>query len=123
MYLIPDEGAFEVPSNVGGAPVGPQQVEVDDTTTNFTQTLLASTNNCRDSRNLECYRFVANRNLQDGTNPGGGDYIVDSGNCQRYEGKLIFENGCYKLVTTVFVSLFKDIQLVTEWLSRTNSKS
>ena len=69
---------------------------------------------------MECYRFVANRNLQDGTNPGGGDYIVDSGNCQRYEGKLIFENGCYKLVTTVFVSLFKDIQLVTEWLSRTN---
>jgi hypothetical protein len=120
MYLIPDEGAFDVAFNTGGATFGSQPYEEDTELQNFTAELLRSTNSCVDSRNLSCYEFQANRTLRDGTNPGGGDYIINSGNCQRYLGKQIFENGCYKLVTTVFGSLVYDIGLVTEWLSRLN---
>jgi|694.fasta_scaffold21044_4 hypothetical protein len=119
MYIIPDEGTFDVPLNVG-ATFGSQPYEDDTEIPNFTAELLRSTNNCSDSRNLGCYEFDANLTLRDGTNPGGGDYIINSGNCQKYLGKQVFENGCYKLVTTVFGSLVYDLGLVTEWLSRLN---
>jgi hypothetical protein len=120
IYVIPDDGALSVPANTGGISIGTQPSENDTPPPNFTAELLNSTNNCSDSVNLECYSFVPNGNLPNGQNPGGGDYVINTGACQEFLGKQIFNKGCYKLVTTVLLSIPKDIQLVTEWLSRTN---
>ena len=122
IYIIPDEGAIGTIFDTGGISIGSQ--ENDDLLNpprNFTAELLATTNSCENSRNLECYSFTANTTLRDGiTRPGGGRYGLKDISCQKFNNKFIFEKGCYKLVTTVFVSLFKDIGLVTEWLSRIN---
>jgi hypothetical protein len=119
MYLIPDEGALNVPSNTGGGG-GTQTTEIDTPPPNFTAELLNSTNSCSNSRNLKCYSFQPNPLLPSNENPGGGRYILNSGSCQEYRNKKIFENGCYKLVTTIILSIPTDIGLVTEWLSRTS---
>jgi hypothetical protein len=119
MYIIPDDGAITVQGNTGGISIG---IDSDDTTPppNFTGQLLQSTNSCVDSRNLDCYDFIPYGIIPSGERPGGGTYLVESGNCQKAGGKFIFENGCYKLVTTVILSIPTDIKLATEWLSRTN---
>jgi hypothetical protein len=118
IYIIPDEGTLGLTT----APtfgVGPL-VETGFTG-NSIAALLNSTNNCKDSRNLECYDFTPNGLLRDGlTRPGGGTYYTNSGFCQKFADKFIFENGCYKLITTPLISLPKDLLLVSEWFSRLN---
>jgi hypothetical protein len=118
IYLIPDEGAVVVESISG---VGAQNND-DPLPPNLIAELIQSTNNCQDSRNLECYAFSPYGTIQDGSYPGGGTYSVNEGNCQEdpQTGKKIFENGCYKLVTTPLVSLSLDLLLVSEWFSRIN---
>jgi hypothetical protein len=119
IYVIPDEGTFDVPANTGGSSGVVQENDNDDIP-NFTSELLQTTNNCRDSRNLACYDFNPNGQIQNQQYPGGGKYIVNSGPCQEFSNKQIFDNGCYKLVTKVLISLPEDIRLIIEWVSRTN---
>jgi hypothetical protein len=118
IYLIPDEGAIVVESISG---VG-TQINDDPLPPNVIANLIQSTNNCKDSRNLRCYEFTPNGTIRDGSYPGGGTYLVNSGSCQNapISGKKIFENGCYKLVTTPLGSLPLDLLLVSEWFSRTS---
>ena len=123
IYIIPDEGAFSVPPNTGGGSNGPLG---DDGTPppNFTGDLIRSTNSCQDSVNLECYVFNPNPAIpglggQPPVLPGGGTYTLDLTK-KKKNGKVIFDNGCYKLITKILISIPTDIALVTEWLSRTN---
>ena len=121
IYVIPDEGTFDVPQNTGGSSgiVQDDDIEAEDIQ-NFTFDLLQSTNKCSETRNLECYEFIPNGSIPANRLPGGGRFIINSGRCQEYRNKQIFDNGCYKLVTKVLTSLPEDIRLVIEWISRTN---
>ena len=121
IYIIPDEGAFEVPANTGGSSGIVQDGDNNnEEIPNFTFDLLQSTNKCSDSRNLACYEFEANEPIRNSQLPGGGRYIINEGDCQKFKNKKIFDNGCYKLVTKVLTSLPEDIRLIIEWVSRTN---
>ena len=117
IYIIPDEGVLNVPNNSFG--VGPLS-ETGNTPDNFTAAVINSTNSCSESRNLNCYGFTPYGTLRNGVRPGGGIYDVNSGFCQKDpdNDKFIFENGCYKLITTPIGSLGLDLFLVSEWLSR-----
>ena len=121
IYVIPDEGTFDVPQNTGGSSgiVQDGDTEAEDVQ-NFTFDLLQSTNKCSETRNLDCYDFEPNGYTPANRLPGGGRYIINSGRCQEYKNKQIFDNGCYKLVTKVLTSLPEDTRLIIEWVSRTN---
>ena len=118
IYIIPDDGTLNLePANSFG--VNPLS-ETGNTPNNFTADVINSTNSCSDSRNLNCYGFTPYGTLRNGVRPGGGIYDVNSGFCQKDpdNDKFIFENGCYKLITTPIGSLGLDLFLVSEWLSR-----
>jgi hypothetical protein len=38
--------------------------------------------------------------------------------CLEYEGETIFEGGCYIFITTIFISLLRDWELMFEWIAR-----
>jgi hypothetical protein len=121
IYVIPDEGTFDVPQNTGGSSgiIQDGDTEAEDVQ-NFTFDLLQSTNKCSETRNLDCYDFIPNGAIPANRLPGGGRYVINSGRCQEYKNKQIFDNGCYKLVTKVLTSLPEDTRLIIEWVSRTN---
>lgn len=109
IYALSDEyGIFQVPAP--GSPIasyipGPSD---NETPQNFTNQLVNSLNNCADSVPLDCYGFQ------------NGEFIVNSGSCETFNGKDIFNNGCYLLISTPLLSLGKDVKLLTEWISRTS---
>jgi len=81
-------------------------------------TNVLSTFSCGQMVPLKCY-------YEDSTGSGPcvtGEIAVQSTSDNCYEngvtGAKIMENGCYILVTAIFLSLPKDFQLLTEWTSR-----
>jgi hypothetical protein len=116
IYIIPNDGAIPI-----------QEISVysdlsgDTISRNFTREVLQTMNSCQESRNLECYKFIPNGAISGGTKPGGGRFeLLPPEDCSVKRGKVIFEKGCYKLVTRIVRSIPTDIVLITEWLSRTN---
>ena len=109
MYDIPDEGlvgintATTAASTGGGG--GGADFKVENS--NFTSGVIDSFS-CSDSVPLDCYGEV------------NGNFTISHGDCEKYNGKTIFKGGCYIVVTTVFVSLGEDFQLLTEWISRSS---
>jgi hypothetical protein len=119
IYIIPDEGATPIQQINNFI-----EVSGDTLPPNFTAQILRTTNSCQESRNLSCYEFVPNPNIPGNPasiNPGGGKFILrPSDVCSKARGKVIFDKGCYKIVTRIIKSIPTDISLMTEWLSRTN---
>jgi len=106
IYTIPDDGVLQIlTTNTLG---GNNLLNDDPLPPNFISSLVESLKNCNNSRNLACYDFDPNTN----------QYIVNSGDCQKFDSRFIFENGCYKLVTSIFISIPKDTELIYEWVSR-----
>jgi hypothetical protein len=113
IYTIPDEGIFQMEDqgiNIASYSTGASD---NDTPQNFTNQLVQSINSCKDSVPLDCYKF--NR-----LPSGGGEFEVQDGSCKEYLGQTVFDNGCYILITTLFLSIPKDVALLGEWISRTN---
>jgi hypothetical protein len=109
IYALSDDyGIFQSPIPGGGITSYIPGPSDNDTPQNFTNQLVNSLNNCTDSVPLDCYDFQQ------------GEFIVNSGPCETFNGKDIFNNGCYLLISTPLISLGKDIQLLTEWISRTS---
>lgn len=109
MFTIPDVGILDQSPTTGFASssTGP----TDNTPPqNFTNQLVDSCNICQQSVPLDCYTYdnVLNK------------FVVNHGACEQFNGKYIFKNGCYILVTEAFTSLEKDFKLLNEWISRTN---
>jgi hypothetical protein len=119
IYIIPDEGAVPIQEITSFT-----EVSGDTFPPNFTAELLRTTNSCKDSRNLGCYKFIPNPPIPgnpSATTPGGGRYeLLSPEECSTERRKLFFDKGCYKLVTRIIKSIPTDIILINEWLSRTN---
>ncbi len=98
---IKDQSTPQMPSMSVGPPDG-------DTTDSINNEVVQSLNDCSKSVPLKCYEYV------------NGEFVVRHGDCEKYDGEVIFRNGNYLLVTKPFISLVNDIRLVTEWTSRIN---
>jgi hypothetical protein len=107
IYKVEDTGVI-LQANTAGFVSTSTGLPDNDTPDNFTNQLIDSCNICSESRNLECYQFQNNQ------------YVVNSGPCQQFNGKYIFQNGCYVLVTEPITSLAKDFISLNEWMSRVN---
>jgi hypothetical protein len=108
-YPISDSGYIRDSSTSSNPSTSPGPYDGDPTTAINSQ-VVNSLNSCNDSVNLKCYTY------------SNGEFSVQYGNCQKIEGKQIFENGCYTLISRPWESLLDgtDVKLFTEWLSRTN---
>ena len=113
IYSIPNEGIFQMENQNLGTSSYSTGASDNETPSNFTNQLVQSINSCQDSVPLGCYDFVR-------LPSGGGEFRVNHGNCEEFLGQKIFDNGCYKLITTLFLSIPKDVALLGEWISRTN---
>jgi hypothetical protein len=67
---------------------------------------------CDGSVNLECYDCKK-------TTVNSTILIKPRGNpCLEFNGETIFEGGCYVFITTIFISLLRDWELMFEWIAR-----
>lgn len=110
MYDIPDEGIVGVVTTISAASTGGGGANADfaEENQNFTNSVIESFS-CQGSVPLDCY----------GAN-GDGNIVINHGGCEEYLGETIFQGGCYIVVSTVFLSLIKDFELLTEWISRSS---
>jgi hypothetical protein len=116
-YLIPDKGVVGITSTVGSTGSQGSGVNLDtseDLKNQKNINGLFETFTCNGSANLECYgKDCLPRN---GVN--NAIIKIGRGSCSRFLGKTIFSKGCYKLITTVFLSLLNDWALMSEWIAR-----
>jgi hypothetical protein len=113
MFLIPEEGVLNISSSLGGstsAGSGDLEYVYEDLAGSTGITRVFDSFTCDGSVNLECYGCKRN-----GPN---GTIVIKPIDCQKFNGKMIFEYGCYKFVTTIFLSLFNDWKLMFEWIAR-----
>ena len=113
IYLIPEEGVLNItssPGSTGSAGSGDLEYLYEDLVQSTGITKVFETFTCNGSINLECYDC-------DKTGPNG-TIKINSGDCNKCFGKSIFSNGCYKFVTTIFLSLGCDISNMFEWIAR-----
>lgn len=113
IFIIPESGVLDVTSTEGSSgSVGSGELEYVQSdlagSTGITRVLNSFT--CQGSVNLDCYDCEKN-----GPN---GTIKVNDGGCRRENGKVIFQFGCYKLITTIFISLPRDLALTAEWIAR-----
>jgi len=108
IYSLTDDGTLGNPATAGG--ISYTTATNDDPVFSGANSnpIIDSLNDCSKSRNLDCYEY------------DGNTYKLKNGGCDKFNGKLIYQNGCYKLVTSMFISILKDIDLVYEWASRTS---
>jgi hypothetical protein len=114
IYNIPDDGVVGITSSVMGASTsgdvsGSGSQDATKGVTNFTNKLVNSSS-CTNSVPLKCYEDDGNGNVT----------ISSSNDCKRFNGETIFKGGCYVMITTIFGSLMKDWEMLTEWISRTS---
>ena len=113
IFIIPEDGVLNVtssPSSSGSEGSGELEYAQTDLGGSSGITRVLNSFTCQGSVNLECYGCQRN-----GPN---GTISVSDGGCRRENGKIIFEGGCYKLITTIFKSLARDIALTAEWIAR-----
>jgi len=113
MYLIPEDGVLNISSSqgsTGSAGSGDLEYVYDDLLNSTGITKVFNSFTCGGSINLECYDCKSN-------GPNGTISILD-GDCNEYLGKQIFSFGCYKFITTIFLSLGNDWKLMFEWIAR-----
>jgi hypothetical protein len=113
IFLIPEEGVLNItssPSISEGAGSGDLEYTYDDLVGSEGIATVFETFTCEGSVPLPCYKCEKN-----GPN---GTITVSTGSCDECLGKSIFSNGCYKFVTTIFLSLGCDISNMFEWIAR-----
>lgn len=113
IFLVPESGVLNVTSTFdssGSEGSGDLTYAQTDLAGSSGITRVLNSFTCQGSVNLECYDCERN-----GPN---GTIKVNDGGCRRENGKIIFENGCYKLITTIFISLVRDLALTAEWIAR-----
>lgn len=117
IFIVPDTGYVESQQMAGfpSSSTGPSDNTVFSSTS-LSNNVVNSLNNCKDSVPLGCYYTVRT--------PQESEFRIYDRPNECYEdpltGKNTWENGCYKLVTTVLISIPKDLEILTEWLARTN---
>ena len=115
-YLIPDRGVVGISSTVGSTGMFGSGAAVDGSEDLQQQTHingLFQTFTCDGSANLECYDPQCN------TINGAGNSIIHMDySKKKYLGKTIFNRGCYRFVTIIFLSLINDWVLMAEWIAR-----
>jgi hypothetical protein len=111
IFLIPEEGVLDVsssPGSTGSASSGDLEYTYEDLAGSTGITKVFDSFTCNGSVNLECYDCQNSTIL-----------IRPRGNpCQEYLGETIFEFGCYRFITTIFLSLLRDWELMFEWIAR-----
>ena len=113
IFLIPEEGVLNITSSPGiseGAGSGDLEYTYEDLVGSQGIATVFETFTCAGSVPLDCYGCDKN-----GPN---GTITVSTGSCDECLGKNIFSNGCYKFVTTIFLSLGCDITNMFEWIAR-----
>jgi hypothetical protein len=113
IFLIPEEGVLNItssPSISEGAGSGDLEYTYEDLVGSQGIATVFETFTCGGSVPLDCYG--CNKNGPNGT------ITVSRGSCDECLGKSIFSNGCYKFVTTIFLSLGCDISNMFEWIAR-----
>ena len=115
IYQIPESGVIGI-NSLAGPGGGEGNGDLDDVredlaaSPNINQVI--NTFTCEGSVNLECYgcdKSILNSTI----------LIKPRGNpCLEFKGETIFENGCYVFITTMFLSLLRDWELMFEWVAR-----
>ena len=115
MYQIPDSGVVGINSVAGPSASGSNgalESVRQDLAGSPKINQVINTFTCDGSVNLECYgcqKSPVNSTI----------LIKPRGNpCLEFEGETIFENGCYIFITTIFISLLRDWELMFEWIAR-----
>ena len=115
MFLIPDDGVIGInssESSTGSASSGDLAYTLADNAGSPGIARVFDSFTCEGSVNLECYDCAT----QPGTS--NGSISIKGHSCQEFNGKTIFEYGCYKFITTIFISLLNDWLLMFEWIAR-----
>ena len=111
IYIIPEDGVLDITSSegsTGNASSGDLAYTYEDLAASTGITRVFESFTCNGSVNLECYDCQNSTIL-----------IRPRGNpCQEYLGETIFEFGCYRFITTIFLSLARDWELMFEWIAR-----
>jgi hypothetical protein len=113
IYLIPESGVLSITSSqgsTGSAGSGDLEYTQQDLSGSTNINRVFDSFTCGGSVNLECYGCKSN-----GPN---GTITIAGHSCQEYLGRTIFEYGCYRFVTTIFLSLLNDWKLMFEWIAR-----
>ena len=109
IFLIPDDGVIGIdssPSSTGSASSGDLVYNYEDLAGSPGINQVFDSFTCNGSVNLECYGCQNNT------------VKIAGHGCQEYLGETIFEYGCYRFVTTIFLSLGNDWLLMFEWIAR-----
>jgi hypothetical protein len=115
IYLIPEDGVLNISSSqgsTGSASSGDLTYVYQDLQGSTGITKVFDSFTCNGSVNLECYGCKRTPGTSNGT------IDIKSHSCQEYLGETIFEYGCYRFVTTIFLSLGNDWLLMFEWIAR-----
>ena len=114
IYIIPEDGVLNINSSspsTGSASSGDLTYTYQDLAGSSGITRVFDSFTCNGSVNLECYDCQSN-----GPN---GTIKIKGHTCQESDwGETIFEYGCYRFVSTIFLSLFLDWRLMFEWIAR-----
>ena len=116
IYLIPEDGILNISSSLGttgSASSGDYEYLRTDLQNSVGISRVFDTFTCGGSVNLECY--TCGPTIAGGPN---STVLIKPHSCQEFLGETIFEYGCYRFITTIFLSLFKDWELMAEWISR-----
>ena len=116
IYQIPDTGVIGI-NSIAGPSGSVGNGSLDDVREDLNQSpkinQVINTFTCEGSVNLQCYDC-------DRTNPVNRTILVKprGGDCLQFDGETIFEGGCYIFITTIFISLLRDWELMFEWIAR-----
>ena len=109
IYLIPEDGVLSISSSqssTSSAGSGDLQYTFQDLAGSPAINRVFDSFTCNGSVNLSCYGC------------SNGTINIAGHDCQEYLGETIFEFGCYKFITTIFLSLGNDWLLMFEWIAR-----
>jgi hypothetical protein len=115
MYQIPETGVIGI-NSVAGPSGSVGNGSLDDVREDLNQSpkinQVINTFTCEGSVNLECYGCQKS--------PVNSTILIrPRGNpCLEFNGETIFEGGCYIFITTIFISLLRDWELMFEWIAR-----
>jgi hypothetical protein len=115
IYLVPENGIIGInksQSSTGSAGSGDLAAVHNDLVGSTGIIKVFDSFTCNGSVNLECYDCKRAPGTYNGT------INIKGHSCQEFNGKTIFEYGCYKFVTTIFISLLEDWKLMFEWIAR-----
>jgi hypothetical protein len=115
IYQIPETGVIGI-NSVAGPSGSVGNGSLDDVREDLAGSpkinQVINTFTCEGSVNLECYgckKSPVNSTI----------LIKPRGNpCLEFNGETIFQGGCYIFITTIFISLLRDWELMFEWIAR-----